>query len=156
MDKTLNQKFLLTKENIVAQLFSLSYYFIALVLLFSGISKIINPENFLKALNVTLGIFRENTIVLIATAFPVFEISLGLMLLIKIKVKETLIAVLLFFVAFTVFAIYGTIKGFDINCGCFGSSVSSEFGVTMIVRNVLLLVIVGLLYRNEKMVLIKD
>jgi hypothetical protein len=135
---TFNQKFLLTKENIIPKLFSLAYYFIVLVLLFSGFSKIIDPENFLKVLNITLGFLGGNILILIATVLPVLEIALGLMLILKIKVKETLIAVLLLFVAFTAFAIYGTLKGFNIDCGCFGSNVSNEFGVWMIIRNIVL------------------
>lgn len=149
-DNTFNQKFFLTKENITPKLFSLAYYFIALVLLFSGFSKIIEPENFLNTLNTTLGFLGENIIVLIATLLPVFEIALGTMLILKIKLKETSIAVLFLFVGFIGFSIYGTFKGFNIDCGCFGSNINSEFGVGMIVRNVVLLVIVALLYKNEK------
>jgi hypothetical protein len=141
-----NQKYLLTKKNIVPKLFSLAYYFIALVLLFSGISKVIDPENFLKVLNVTLSFLGENIIVLIATLLPVFEIALGIMLILNVKVEETLIAVLLLFVAFTVFAIYGTIMGFNIDCGCFGSNISSEFGAGMVVRNIVLLIVSILVY----------
>jgi hypothetical protein len=150
---TFNQKFLLTKENIIPKLFSLAYYFIALVLLFSGFSKIFDPENFLKVLNVTLGFHGENILILIATALPVIEIALGLMLMLpvpmgkiwrsndKSKVKETLIATVILFAVFFLFSIYGTVAGFNVDCGCFGSSVSSEFGVGMIVRNLSLTII---------------
>lgn len=138
---TFNQKFFLTKENIIPKLFSLAYYFIALVLLFSGFSKIIDPENFLKVLNITLGFLGENIIILIATALPVFEIALGLMLMLKIKTKETLFVAVILFAVFFLFSIYGTIKGFNVDCGCFGSSISSQFGIEMIIRNLSLTII---------------
>ncbi|MFZ2323363.1 MAG: MauE/DoxX family redox-associated membrane protein [Ignavibacteriaceae bacterium] len=134
-DNTFNQKSLLTKENIVPKLFSLAYYFIALVLLFSGISKIIDPNNFLKTLNTTLGFFGENIIILIATTMPVIEMSMGLMLMLKIKVKETLVATIILFGSFLLFSVYGTIAIFDIDCGCFGNLIKSQFDFIMVVRN---------------------
>lgn len=112
-----------SKHSFKSILILLSHYVIAGVLILSGSSKIIDPENFLKVLNVTLSFFGENTIFLIATALPLFEFALGTMLILKIKVKETLIAVLLLFIDFTVFAIYGTIKGFNIDCGCFDATI---------------------------------
>ncbi|AFH48384.1 Methylamine utilization protein [Ignavibacterium album JCM 16511] len=147
---TSSEKVPLISRNVKQKFYTVSYYFIAVILLVSGVSKIINPENFIKVLNVTLGFLGENIVILIATILPVIEIALGLMLMLKIKVKEALIAVLYLFVAFTVFAIYGTIKGFNIDCGCFGSNVRNEFGVGMIVRNLVLLVVVLVLYEKEK------
>jgi hypothetical protein len=41
------------------------------------------------------------------------------------------------------------IKGFDVDCGCFGSNVSSEFGIGMIIRNVILIVITLLLNKTS-------
>jgi len=66
-------------------------------------------------------------------------------------VYETLIAIVILFAAFLIFAIYGTIKGFDIDCGCFGSGISSQFGIMMIIRNLvfLLLPINGLFFNNR-------
>jgi hypothetical protein len=59
----------------------------------------------------------------------------------KSKTKETLSATVILFAAFLIFAIYGFISGFDVDCGCFGSNISSEFGIWMIGRNLLLVVI---------------
>lgn len=138
-----NSLFSLTKTTLSPS--KLGYYFfyysITIILLFSGFSKIIDPENFLKVLNVTLGFLGANIIVLTATALPVFEIVLSLMLMLKIKTKEILFATAILFAAFLIFAIYGTIKGFDVDCGCFGSNVSSEFGVGMIIRNMVLSIV---------------
>ena len=143
------QKFPLAKDNIKQKLFESAYYFIVAVLLFSGFSKIIDPENFLKTLNTTLNFLGESIIIFIATALPVIEIAIGLMLLLKIKTKETLFVVVILFAAFLLFSIYGTIAGFDVDCGCFGSSVGSEFGVEMIVRNLILLIISLILIKTS-------
>ena len=115
------------------------YYLIAVVFVISGISKILNPENFLKVLNITVSFFGENIIILIATLLPVIEIALGMMLVLKIRIKETLIATTILMTIFLIYAIYGTVKGFDTDCGCFGSSVESNFGTLMIIRNIVLM-----------------
>lgn len=132
------EKIPLFKESIKQKFFIVLFYFTAFVLSGSGFSKIVNPETFLNVLKVTLGFLGENSIVLIAAILPVIEIVFGLMLILKIKVKETLIAILLLFSVFTLFAIYGFISGFDVDCGCFGTVVKNEFGILMIGRNLLL------------------
>lgn len=144
---TFNPKLFFTIENILPGILSLAYYFIALVLLISGISKILNPENFLNTLNVTLNFIGENITILIATALPVIEVSLSLMLLFKIKVKAALLITLILFIGFLLFAVYGFIAGFDVDCGCFGSIDWSEFGVGMIIRNIFLLILSIVLYK---------
>ncbi|AFH48388.1 Hypothetical protein IALB_0676 [Ignavibacterium album JCM 16511] len=138
---TSSEKVPLISRNVKQKFYTVSYYFIAVILLVSGVSKIINPENFIKVLNVTLGFLGENIIVLTATALPVIEIALGLMLMLKIKVKEVLIATLLLFSAFALFAIYGFISGFYVDCGCFGTVLKNEFGILMIGRNLFFVVI---------------
>lgn len=138
---TITEGYFLTKEKLKQKLYVISYYLIAVVLLVSGISKILNPENLLNTLNTTLTFLGGNILILIATVLPVLEIALGLMLLLKTKVKKTLIATVILFAAFFLFSIYGTIKGFDVDCGCFGSSTSSQFGIEMIIRNLSLTII---------------
>lgn len=134
----------------------LAYYIIAFILLVSGIIKIISPENFLNTLNTTLNFLSESIIILIAAALPVIEIALGLMLVLRTKVKETLAAAVILFSIFLLFSIYGTIAGFGVDCGCFGTVIKNEFGILMIGRNFVLLLISLLLYKKEKMVFIID
>ncbi len=145
----LNFSYLHIKErvNFKSLLYYSFYYIISILLLVSGSGKIIDPENFLKVLNVTLGFLGENIIVLTATALPVIEIALGLMLILKLKVKETLIVILSLIIVFVLFAIYGFISGFDVDCGCFGTVIKNEFGILMIGRNLLL---VGIAFFNLK------
>lgn len=140
-DFTITENYTLTKEKLKQRLYIISYYFIAVVLLVSGISKILNPENLLNTLNTTLNFLGENIIILIATVLPVLEIGLGLMLMLKIKTKETFFVATMLFAIFLVFAIYGTIKGFDVDCGCFGTVIKNEFGILMIGRNLSLTII---------------
>ena len=76
--------------------------------------------------------------------------------MIRLKTKEILITVMVLFTIFLLYSIYGTIAGYNVDCGCFGDSIKSQFGVWMIGRNVLLIISVLYLYKKEKMIFIKD
>jgi len=127
---------------------NISYYFICLVLLVSGIAKIIDPSDLLNTLNPTLNFLDENIIVLIAAIISIIEITVGLFLLLKIKVKESLVTTVFLFAVFTIFAVYGFIFGIDGDCGCFGNITNSGFDSGMIIRNFvfLLMSIINLKY----------
>ncbi|HMN18903.1 MAG TPA: methylamine utilization protein [Ignavibacteriaceae bacterium] len=145
-------KIISSKHSLKSIFILLTHYLIAGVLLFSGVSKIIYPENILNVLNITLNFLGEDILMLIAALLPVIEIALGTMILMKIKVKETLITTLILFSGFVLFAGYGFIAGFDVDCGCFGTVIKNEFGIWMILRNILLVLIayLNLKYFNER------
>ena len=124
------------------------YYFIAIVLLFSGISKIVDPIPMMETMKAVFKV-NENLLILAATILPVIEIGFGLMLVFNVETKKVLFAVIILFFCFSTFSVYGTIIGLNNDCGCFGSNVSSEFGVRMIIRNVILLVITLLLNKTS-------
>ncbi|NMC98756.1 MAG: hypothetical protein GYA62_03420, partial [Bacteroidales bacterium] len=67
--------------------------------------------------------------------------TLGVMLLLRIRAKETLIAVTILFLFFFLFSVYGTVIGLENDCGCFGSVANSSFGIGMIIRNILFLLL---------------
>ncbi len=116
------------------------YYFIATVLLFSGISKIIDPQPLLDTLTL-IKFLSEETRILIATALPILEITFTILLLGKIKVKITLVLTSVLFFGFLAFSIYGTLAGFDADCGCFGNTIKSEIGWGMVGRNLFMLLL---------------
>jgi len=76
-----------------------------------------------------------------ATLLPLIELTLGVMLLLKIRVKETLIAATILFMFFFLFSVYGTVIGLENDCGCFGKAVESSFGVGMVIRNIFFLLL---------------
>jgi len=110
------------------------YYFIAVVLLFSGISKIIDPTPMMETMKVAFKV-NESLLILTATFLPIIEIALGLMLVFNVQTKKVLFAVTVLFFCFFVFSVYGTIIGLNNDCGCFGNLVKGEFGLVMIIRN---------------------
>jgi len=124
------------------------YYFIAVVLLFSGVIKIVDPLPMMETMKAVFKV-NENLLILAATILPVIEIGFGLMLVFNVETKKVLFAVIILFFCFSTFSVYGTIIGLNNDCGCFGSNVSSEFGVRMIIRNVILLVITLLLNKTS-------
>lgn len=121
------------------------YYLIAVVLLFSGVSKIIDPMPMIETINQIPVLKRITEILPFGEVWwgflPIIEIALGLMLVLKIQTKNTLSATTVLLFAFFVFSIYGTVIGLSTDCGCFGDAVKSEFGITMIIRNLVLVTI---------------
>jgi len=97
-------------------LISASYYFLIALLLFSGISKIMEPQPMLETIKAVINVSEELQISA-ATLLPVLEITLGVMLLLKIRVKETLIAVTVLFLFFFLFSVYGAVMGLKNDCG---------------------------------------
>ncbi len=139
-----------TKPKLTELIMGGLYYFICTVLLFSGITKIIDPSPMIETMKAAFKV-DENLLVLAATILPIVEIALGLMLVLKIQTKKTLLTATALFFVFFVFSIYGTLIGLNVDCGCFGSVVKSEFGMTMVIRDLILLtIVVWLAIMNKK------
>lgn len=119
-------------------------YLIVLVLLVSGLAKIIDPLPLIKTIE-AFKLFSDTINIFISTTLPILEIGLAVLLLMKVNLKITLSLTLLLFASFLFYAIYGYFLGIKNDCGCFGDIIKSEFGVGMIVRNIFLLVVVGYL-----------
>ena len=115
-------------------------YLIAGVLLFSGISKILDPMPLIETLKLVAKL-PEDILIIIATILPILEIGLGILIVLKIKPNQVLIATLALFALFFAFSVYGTIIGLKNDCGCFGSIVKSEIGWWMVGRNSCFLIV---------------
>ena len=115
-------------------IYFVSFYFLAAVLLFSGIAKILDPVPLINTLKLVT-VIPVGLHIIIVTLLPVIEIGLAILMLTKIKPGITLTAVTILFTIFLGFSIYGTAAGFGADCGCFGNAVKSSFGFGMIIRN---------------------
>ena len=107
IEYTLSNKF----KSYRSVIYNMAYYGISLVLLFSGISKVINPQPMMETIKAVINISEELQITA-ATFLPIAEIMLGMLLLFKIKIRETLIAVTALFIFFFLFSIYGLARHF--------------------------------------------
>ncbi len=114
------------------------YYLIAVVLLFSGIVKIIDDEELINALN-PFTIFPIDMKIIIASVLPLLEIMLGILMIFKIKPKITMFAVTTLFAIFVAVSIYGLTASFRADCGFFGNVLKSSFGWEKALRNAVLL-----------------
>lgn len=129
-------------------LYIIGYYGIAIVLLFSGVTKIIDANLLIETLQQVK--LPEDFVLATATLLPITEIGLGLMLLLKIQQQTALRITVLLFLIFFLFAMYGMVMGLDKDCGCFGTTIKSDFGWGMIARNMVLLLTSTSLYLNYR------
>ncbi|MCX6149240.1 MAG: methylamine utilization protein [Ignavibacteriales bacterium] len=125
------------------------YYFIAVVLFVSGVSKIIDPQPLLDTLNL-IKILSDEIRIAIATALPMVELTIAALLIARVKVKLTLVLASILFFSFLVFSVYGTIAGFNAECGCFGKIYNQKFNTVLIIRNIIFFIISINLWFNKK------
>ncbi len=107
---------------------------LGLILIFSGITKIIDPSEAVD-LMLEFKIIPEVMIIYIISILNVSEILIGVFLISGLYHRLAIISALVLFSGFFLISIYGTIIGINSNCGCFGSIVKSRIGWGMVVRN---------------------
>ncbi len=96
-----------------------NFYLISLVLLFSGITKIIDPQPLIETIQSTR-LVDNDFVIALSTILSVIEITLAAVLLLKMNVKITLRLASSLFVLFFLFNIYGFAIGLETDCGCLG------------------------------------
>ncbi len=128
--------------------YELAYYLITAVLLFSGVSKIMDINPLIDTLEEVK--LPHDLIITTATLLPITEIGLGIMLLFRIEQRTALRITAILFLVFFLFSVYGMILGLEEDCGCFGSVLKSNFGLSMIIRNLVLLTSIILVLGNTK------
>ncbi len=130
-------------------LYLAAYYILAIVLLTAGALKIYDPSPVLGTLE--LFPFINNSIgILIATVLPVSEISVGILLITARYTRLAVIAAAGLFWFFLAFSVYGYAAGLDVDCGCFGNVIESDFGVWMILRNALFAAVASMLVIHHR------
>lgn len=127
-------------------------YGFAGLLLVTGIAKLFSFRETLEVL-VNFTWIPEPGMVLIAIGLPVFEITLGLLLLFRWKVSRVLALTLILFGLFTAVSIYGTLYHIPGDCGCFGDLAASSFGWGMVARNLLFLAGIGYLWWHKELMI---
>ena len=140
------------KEENVGIFFNISYfvayYAISVILVFSGISKILNPFSLLESMRVSIPV---PTILLIALVsfITILETLLGLSLLLRLKVKQNLITAAGLFVAILAFSIYCFACGVHVDSGFFGELIKSQFDLSTIIKNSIFLLVAASLVIKE-------
>jgi putative oxidoreductase len=116
---------------------------------FAGATKVYDPGEFAKEVQ------KYNLLpwipgVLLALYLPWLEILAGLLMVLKIFEKGALLVITLLLVIFTLALASAMVRGLDIDCGCFGKALTSTGTTIPFVRNLLLLIVVGFLWRENK------
>jgi uncharacterized membrane protein YphA (DoxX/SURF4 family) len=117
---------------------NVSRWGVGLVFIVAGISKILNPEEFMRA----IGNFNLLPLFLVpvsATTLPWLELLGGFCLIIKRFVKSSSLIIAALLVIFIAAMIINILKGVQTDCGCFGLLFAdSSISIFSIFRNVVL------------------
>ena len=128
---------------------------VGLLFIFSGLVKTIDPIGFSIKLEEYFSpsvfnlSFLQDFALPLATFFVIFEIILGVLLILGIWRKFTLWSLLLLIVFFTFLTFYSAYFNKVTDCGCFGDAISLEPWESF-TKDVILLVMILLLWAGKK------
>ncbi len=129
---------------------------VAIVFIFSGFVKLVDPlgftykiEDYLTAFGGFAGIFTSLALPA-AIALSAFEMLLGLCLLFQIQLRRTAIFVLLFMLVMTPLTLWIALKNPVSDCGCFGDALIISNWDTFYKNVVLLVFILLILIFNKQ------
>jgi uncharacterized membrane protein YphA (DoxX/SURF4 family) len=103
--------------NMMDWLYRLCRWTLAVIFIYAGGTKLLEPENFAVLIE-AYGIVPEELLMPVAIGLPLLEVIGGIGLLFDIRGSLALITGLL--VLFMVVLGYGIWMGLDVDCGCFG------------------------------------
>ena len=118
-----------------------SRLFVSLLLLTAGMLNVDNPFGFAVSVS-RYNVLPSSLVSYFSTMLPLFELTIGVLLLVKIWVVPSFCLAALCFVAYSIGGLLALGQGLDISCGCFGSY-SPKINYWHIVATVLLSVHCG-------------
>ena len=122
---------------------------ILIVLVISGIGKIINPLPAMELMQL-LPLFPNFMILPTISIMPILELAIALAIIFRYKKVITYSINLGLFFGFFCISLYATILKINSDCGCFGSLLESPVGWTMVIRNSFFLILsLYLLIKNS-------
>ena len=135
-------------EKLYTALSVISRIILIIILVVSGIGKILDPVSTIEVLN-TFNVFTESINVVISSVLPFLEIALAVMLISNYTSKLVSLGVLILFIGFLVVSISGYVLGYDNDCGCFGSLADSSFGIIMVLRNFIFVLLAIIVWKTK-------
>jgi uncharacterized membrane protein YphA (DoxX/SURF4 family) len=109
-----------------------------LIIFASGFLKFLNINEFTKVLN-DFALLPDQLIRIAAFSIPAIEICLGLIIIIKLKIKAALYATSLLLTIFFSIVLLKYAEGAKISCGCFGPLSRHSINLITIFRDLILL-----------------
>ena len=122
---------------------------LALLFLFAAITKLIDPAEFAQQI-ANYQLLPWTVAAILAVFLPALEFCLGLSLLFGRLETGALIWAGSLLVIFTGALISAIARGLSIDCGCFGRSIENTGTVGPLIRNLMLLVVTGLLWFSRR------
>jgi len=139
---------IMTKITVNEKIIFLIRIIVGFVFVYASIHKIADPESFAKSIENyrILPLFSVNVVAIIV---PWVELIVGLFLMfgVFIKASSSIATFLMLFFSLLVFVTI--IRGIDISCGCFSSSVSTPVGWQKFTENITLSIISFLVYSSN-------
>ena len=118
------------------------------VFVYASIHKIADPESFAKSIENyrILPLFSVNVVSIIV---PWIELIVGLFLMFGVFIKASSFIATFLMLFFSLLILVTIIRGIDISCGCFSSSVSTPVGWQKFTENIILSIISFLVYSSN-------
>lgn len=121
------------------------YWFLALYLISSGLYKLIEPQNFINKLRIIISLPSE-LLIAYCTLTPFIEISLGLMLILKIHTEKVLAFTLGLFIFYFIFYSYETTTILPSQNVGYQILITNSYASEIIYWNFVLFIIAGFVY----------
>jgi len=122
------------------------------VFVYAGVIKMLNPDGFIADLG-RFQIMPDLWVAPIAIFLPILETVIGAALLMRIFYAGALLLSKLLLVLFSIALIFAWLRGFDINCGCFGNGLGDPSVPWALAKNAVLLCIcltlIGAMLKNR-------
>lgn len=121
---------------------------VGFVFVYASIHKIADPESFAKSIENyrILPLFSVNVVAIIV---PWIELIVGLFLMFGVCIKASSFIATFLMLFFSLLVLVTIIRGIDISCGCFSSSVSTPIGWQKFTENIILSIISFLVYSSN-------
>ena len=131
---------------------------VAVVFLYSAIPKLLDPLSFAKAIEnyrVAFPLIGKGYVNLVAGFIPALELATGLGLLWNRTKRGAALISALLLIVFTILIGQAVLRGLNIDCGCFGSGVTSKLmartvGLKAILEDVVWLAMTVFVYFRAK------
>ena len=122
---------------------------IGVVLLYAGAIKALDPRDFMSDI-VNYRILPYSVSAVVALYLPWLEIFCGLSLLTKRFLNGGLAISAILMGVFTITLLSAWARGLDISCGCFGTASTSRHYPWLIGRDVIVLVMIGVVFIKSR------
>lgn len=109
---------------------------LAAVALWAGLAKVTDLDQSVIAVS-AFRVLPDSLIDVVAYGLPIFEVLLGLLLLVGLMTRYASIVMGLLMLAFTIGIAQAWIRGFSIDCGCFGGGGEVAAGQTAYLQEIL-------------------